>query len=301
MTVSLDAIPSMSNEGTDQRLQSSGQPFFLNASGGQRLCVYHAPPSGIRIREALIYLHPFCNEMNKSRRMASLQARALAREGVAVLQIDLYGCGDSSGDFADALWDIWKEDVSLAHKWLDDSLGVPVSLWGLRLGALLALDYASESGRLIPKLILWQPGSTGESYITQFLRMRIANEMLTADSSKSAASNHGTQGLRSIMKQGQSLEIAGYELVPALAAAIDRLKVASLTPRGSKVEWFEIMADVGRDLPPVSQQILAEWRRQGVAVDSHCVVGLPFWATQEIAECPALLHATTNTFSPGIS
>jgi exosortase A-associated hydrolase 2 len=292
MTVLLD---------THLHTQSSGQPFFLDASGGPRLCVYYAPPSGTRIREAVIYLHPFCNEMNKSRRMASLQARAMAHEGVAVLQIDLYGCGDSSGDFADALWDIWKEDVSLAHRWLDENLGVPVSLWGLRMGALLALDYASGSVSPIPKLILWQPGSTGESYITQFLRMRIANEMLTPDSGKSAASSHGTQGLRNIMKQGQSLEIAGYELVPALAEAIDKLKIASLAPRGSKVAWFEIVADVGRNLPPVSQQILAEWRRQDVSVESHCVVGLPFWATQEITECPALLQATTTSFSAGIS
>ncbi|MBK8384562.1 MAG: hypothetical protein IPL11_02315 [Candidatus Accumulibacter sp.] len=41
---------------------------------------------------------------NKSWRIVPLQARALATAGYAVLQIDLMGCGDSSGDFGDATW-----------------------------------------------------------------------------------------------------------------------------------------------------------------------------------------------------
>ena len=40
----------------------------------------------------------WAEEMNKARRMAALQARLLAENGYAVLQIDLHGCGDSSGD-----------------------------------------------------------------------------------------------------------------------------------------------------------------------------------------------------------
>jgi len=51
---------------------------------------------------SVLYGHPFAEEMNKSRRMAGLQARALARAGYDVLQIDLRGCGGSSGDFGDA-------------------------------------------------------------------------------------------------------------------------------------------------------------------------------------------------------
>ncbi len=53
--------------------------------------------------------------MNKSRRMAALQARAFAAMGFGVLQIDLFGCGDSSGDFSDARWDIWKQDLAIAR------------------------------------------------------------------------------------------------------------------------------------------------------------------------------------------
>jgi len=76
--------------------------------------------------------------MNKARRMAALQSRRLAAAGYSVLQIDLFGCGDSSGDFADARWEIWKQDLRLALGWLKPRVAGPLGLWGLRLGATLA-------------------------------------------------------------------------------------------------------------------------------------------------------------------
>ncbi|WP_229425321.1 hypothetical protein [Massilia sp. Se16.2.3] len=74
--------------------------FFLDTQGGRRFCLYHAPIG--ECRGALVYVHPFAEEMNRSRRMAALQARALAARGIGVLQLDLHGCGDSVGDFGDA-------------------------------------------------------------------------------------------------------------------------------------------------------------------------------------------------------
>ncbi len=59
-------------------------------------------------------------------------------------------------------------------------VSAPVSLWGLRLGALLALDFAREiSKKKLDRFILWQPVISGDSFLTQFLRLRLANEMLT--------------------------------------------------------------------------------------------------------------------------
>ena len=74
------------------------EAFFLPAGREQRFCILHGAESGIPVRGALVYVHPFAEEMNKARRMAALQARAMAAAGYAVLQIDLYGCGDSAGD-----------------------------------------------------------------------------------------------------------------------------------------------------------------------------------------------------------
>ena len=84
----------------------------------------------------MLYLHPFAEEMNKSRRMAALACRALAEAGHAVLQIDLRGCGDSSADFGDASWGDWQDDVRLGLAWLDahTPADAPLWLWGLRAG-----------------------------------------------------------------------------------------------------------------------------------------------------------------------
>ena len=85
------------------------EPFFLKAGEGQRFCIVHRP-SGV-CHGALLYVHPFGEEMNKSRRMVALQCRALAENGFLVLQMDLRGCGDSSDEFVDASWQDWIEDV----------------------------------------------------------------------------------------------------------------------------------------------------------------------------------------------
>src|SRR5688500_10479010 len=94
------------------------EPLFLKLGSGERFCLYHGPRPDRKCRGALIYVHPFGDEMNKSRRMAAIQARSFASTGLCVLQIDLFGCGDSSGEFGDARWNIWKQDLAAAGDWL---------------------------------------------------------------------------------------------------------------------------------------------------------------------------------------
>lgn len=260
------------------------EPLFLPVAGqGARFCVYHAPAGACRA--ALVYLHPFAEEMNRSRRMAALAARALAAQGVAVLQIDLLGCGDSSGDFGDARWEAWRADAALALDWLQARCGVRPGLWGLRLGALLALDCAREHA--CAQVLLWQPVHSGAQYLTQFLRLQLAADMLD----QQQATRTGTAALRQTLRSGTALEVAGYQLAPALADALDALDSKTLAP-ACPAHWFELAADSGRPLPPAAQAVLQAWRAQGSNVTAHVVVGPPFWGTAEVATSPALLAAT---------
>ena len=271
------------------------EAFFLKAEPGQRFCLFH-PPAGA-CRGAVLYVPPFGEEMNKARRMAALQARALAAEGFGVLLLDLYGCGDSSGDFSEARWDIWKRDVALGQQWLRQRLGRPVSLWGLRLGALLALDYARDHPPGAPQapatLLLWQPVQNGATFLTQFLRLRIANDMLAEDKEKGG----GTKALRDMLRAGVALEIAGYELAPTLADAIEGLDAAALLTTACPVHWFEAVPADGRPLSPGAAKVVAVWQASGVDLRTHLVTCPPFWATQEVTECAALLAATLSVLS----
>jgi exosortase A-associated hydrolase 2 len=265
------------------------EPFFLRAPQGQRFCLFH-PPAG-PCRGGILYVPPFGEEMNKSRRMAALAARSLAARGFGVLLLDLYGCGDSSGDFGDARWEIWKQDLALGQQWLGHRLGRPISLLGLRLGALLALDYARAAAQPPARIVLWQPVHSGTTFLTQFLRLRVAHDMLADGAEKS-----GTKALREALCGGEALEIAGYELAPALAASIDALDATTLMATDCALHWFEVVSAADRPLSPVAARITAAWQTAGADLQVHLVPGPSFWASQEIAECAALVEATTAVF-----
>ena len=78
------------------------RPFYLRFTAGKRFCLLHSPDR--KAVGAVLYVHPLAEEMNRSRRMAALQARALAASGWVVLQDDFLGCGDRDADFGDADW-----------------------------------------------------------------------------------------------------------------------------------------------------------------------------------------------------
>ena len=264
--------------------------FFLPTELGDRFCIYYSPGGNAGTRGAFVYAHPFCEEMNKARRMAALQSRRLASLGYAVLQIDLFGCGDSSGAFAEARWEIWKKDVRAALDWLRSRVRAPLSLWGLRLGATLAADVARDPGLEIDHLILWQPVVNGEAFLTQFLRLRLAAEMLAEGAAQS-----GVRELRESLRRGEALEIAGYDLHPQLAAQIDALRLVDLPPAVRRVHCQEVTAVEPPSVTPASQRALEAWRSRGLPVRSSAVIGEPFWTTLEIAECEALLAATESS------
>lgn len=151
--------------------------FFLPGHGGNRFCVFHTPAG--ELRGALLYVHPLAEEMNLSRRMAALQARAFAAAGYAVLQMDLFGCGDSAGDFAEASWGQWRDDVLEAACWLQGETGWAPLFWGLRAGCLLA-DEAARMRTGAAEFIFWQPVVSGEQHWRQWARLRLGRDLLAS-------------------------------------------------------------------------------------------------------------------------
>ena len=258
-------------------------PFFLPASGGQRDCLLHLPPPGQAARGGILYVHPFAEELNKSRHVAAAQARAFAAAGYSVLQIDLFGCGDSSGDFGEARWDIWHNDLHLACAWLAQRVNGPLTVWGLRLGALLALDFASRAPLPLARLLLWQPELDGRRVIDRFLRLRLATGMLAGGGQE--APGHA----RATLAESEPVEVAGYLLAPALAHAIDDVSASALQP-AVPVYWLDYRGpeQAAAPLPPLARQ----WRDQGTAVHVASFGDGPFWHSGELLACPQLLEAT---------
>jgi exosortase A-associated hydrolase 2 len=273
---------------------SSAEPFFLKATAGDRFCLFHPPAPSRKARGSFIYVHPFCDEMNMTRRIAALQARAFAALGYGVLQIDLFGCGDSSGDFGNARWQIWKDDLRLARQWLEERSPSPVGLWGLRLGATLAMDFANEAERPFAQVLMWHPILNGETYLTQFMRLKVASEMLNGGEKPV-----NTKTMREALAAGRAVEIAGYELAPEMAAAIDSLRLSELSGKGAPVHWFDLAPYGGTSPAPAIVKTVATWKERKERLHLHLVPGTAFWSSPEIVIAQSLLDATTGLFAEG--
>ena len=264
------------------------EPFFLPVASGRRFCLLHRLDDGIPVRGAVVYVHPFAEEMNKSRRMAALQGRAMAAAGYLVLQIDLLGCGDSSGDFAEATWDGWVADVVAACAWLRQQTPVELWLWGLRAGCLLACAAAIPAG--VGRFLFWQPVISGKQFLQQFLRLKVAGEMLAGEGKGLM------ERLRGELAQGKSIEVAGYAVSPALTNGLEQAELA-LPASAVRVEWLEVSAMISGDLSPAAAMRLEKWKAQGHAARGVVVQGPSFWQTTEIEECPALITATLEAMA----
>ena len=260
--------------------------FFLTMREEERFCILHRPADAQRARGAVLFVHPFAEEMNRCRRMAALQARAFADAGWTVLQMDLFGCGDSAGDFSAATWQAWLDDVVDASAWLREKSGQRLAIWGLRAGCLLA---AQAVRRIEPAadLVLWQPVSSGKQFLQQFLRLKLAAQLM----SKEAGERTGTRQLREQLSRGEAVEIAGYTVSPELALGLEG---AELEPPAApaRTAWLEVSAAAGAELSPASRQRAERWTQAGHDVEHRLVEGPLFWQTLDITEAPALVDAT---------
>ena len=256
-------------------------PLFIDANG-RRLFALYRPASdrfGDEVRGSVLYLPPFAEEMNRARRMATLLGRALSEAGYAFLNLDLTGTGESDGDFADARWETWQDDVRAAARWLEAESGAAPVLLGLRTGALLA---ASVGGA---PLILWQPVASGARMLNQFLRIRIAAHL-------SGGPVEIADGLRAEWDAGRAVEVAGYAVNPDLAAALETLELAGMVPAAeSATGWIETGG--AEDGPsPAAQRVIGAWRDRGARIETRVVEGEPFWTIQETTVAPAMIDAT---------
>lgn len=260
--------------------------FYLERpNGGQLYCIHH-PPQGPTQRGQILYLHPFADEMNKARRMAALQARRFASSGFEVLQIDQLGCGDSSGDFADATWQDWVDDglngIALLRR--QDMGTPPLWLWGLRAGCMLAMEIAKKSNDDC-NLLLVQPPATGKVMLQQFLRLKLAAMLLESTDAG------GMAKLRKRISNGETLEVAGYPLTASLANSLESLTMPPSAALGhlTQLIWIELNGQGDAGLTPVGTLATARLRAAGYAVRSATVAGPPFWQTNEIELAPQLI------------
>lgn len=271
--------------------------FFLHTKTGRRLCVMHHVSPLNACRGIIIYVQAFGEELNKSRRMATLQAHHLATRGFATIIMDLYGLGDSDGDLADARWEIWKQDLRYLYTWLRLQTNAPVHLLGLRLGALLSIDFSNQSDFPIHQLILWQPCFDGAQFLSEFFRTHMLSDMLN----KHHFSDHGKKiSDTNDERSSEIVEVLGYDISPALKQSVASVNLYQFEHINANLTWIDIdphsTTDAPNELSPKKQK--HHRYLQTICADvvvAHCQGDL-FWHTQEITTCTKLIEMTSAVF-----
>lgn len=248
---------------------------FIAGPKGPIFVLLREPPDASR--GCVIVVPPFAEEMNKCRRMVTEVAVGLANSGISTIVPDLYGTGDSAGDFEDADWGTWVGDLGAVTRWADANALAPTGCLAIRLGAALALA-ASRAGQLpaVSRTALWQPVFDGGRYLQQFLRLRTVVAMME-DRRETLAD------LKAQLAGGSAVEVAGYSLSSRLAAELERLGPPEPWPDvWGRVTWIEVVRVEGAALPEPAQELLATARGGGAQVESSTVVGEPYWSATEI-------------------
>jgi exosortase A-associated hydrolase 2 len=241
-------------------------------------------------------------EMNKSRRMVAMQSRALAVAGCAVLRADLMGCGDSAGDFGDAGWDAWVDDVvdacalarSRCRDTWPDVTPPPLWLWGQRSGCLLAAA-AAKRASLDGGFLFWQPVSSGRQALNQFMRLKSMGAL------QPGVARGDVDDLRRDLAEGRTIDVAGYRLSSSLAHGLERALLEPAASAGLPVHWLEVSPHEGAGLLPASAAVIERWRSAGHPVTAQVVGGPSFWSTVEIEDAPALVDATRRALTETVA
>lgn len=243
-------------------------------------------PSGREPCGTVVWAHAFGEEMNKTRRMSGRMARLLAQRGWCVVQKDLRGCGDSGGEFRDATWADWRDDLQAE---VDAAAPGPLWLWGVRAGALLAAELAPR--RPDTHLLLWQPVVRGAQHLQQFLRLhagaRIAGAGKGSDVSPAQA-----------LRAGATVEVGGYELGAALAAGLEKASFDLPDGFAGRVVWLDVAADAPAGPSPAAQRVTERLSARAIGVEHESLVGPAFWQTQEIEDCEPLLERSLARIGP---
>lgn len=273
--------------GLEPRWLDVGQPAGL----GDRLILMRRARTS-PARGLVIQAHAFGEEQNKCRRMSAQQSKQLADAGFTVLQIDLLGCGDSQGDFGDATWPQWIDDLlAAARHGREIEPNAPLWWWGTRAGALLACEAARRHSEPC-SLLFWQPTASGATALQQFLRLKAAGEML-AQGSKGVIDE-----VKRKLQEGLLVEIAGYEVGQQLTEGLSRTKLAPFDGV-QRVVWLEVVAQAGAEWTPASTTAMKAWQALIPDFLARQVEGPTFWQTVETEDAPALWAATTQALSTG--
>lgn len=262
-------------------------PRFLGAEGERFFTLEMAAAENPRAH--IVYFPPFGEEMNRCRSLVAQQARSFAAAGYNCTLVDFIGTGDSDGELHEVRLQDWYANIVTTIEVLQAEQELPLILWGMRLGGLLALDFAARSELEVKEIVLWQPVTSGKMYVTQVLRQRVASLMVRELPAET------TKEIRQRLADGADVEVAGYTLGGGLMddiEAIDLQRAIKLC--SGKVHWLEHVLEEGKAPGVACTRAVEQLVSQDNAVEVHTFCDPQIWQIHERDHAPQLLFATAG-------
>lgn len=259
---------------------------FLEFHSRRLFCIRSGPQQGAA-RLRVLVLPPFAEELNKCRRVLAITVRALAAQGCDVLWPDLFGSGDSAGEFVAARWQDWRADSAALAAWHAAQLtDTPFAILSVRSGCLL-LGSAADDGLLArgARVVLWQPVLHGGRFLQQFLRVRVMAARL-------AGAKDSVEDLETALRKGEAVECAGYAIGAELGLGLMAATLGVAQLRDASVRALEFKSEAGGSVTRPLEQLCTQLRSDGSDAEARCVVAESFWASQEISAPPTVVEAT---------
>ncbi|MFT5720533.1 MAG: exosortase A-associated hydrolase 2 [Motiliproteus sp.] len=255
------------------------QGHFIEGSLGR---LYLGCFGRLPAQRVLLYLPPFAEEMNLSRAVVSRQAYALANRGWTVVTLDFYGTGDSAGELVEVAVCSWLADIDRALCWLKSQGAAEVSLWGLRLGALLAYRYLETRPEApVQQLVLWEPVLDPQRMLKQLFRIKQISD------SRLQGRAQQTDGLARTL-DGELTVVAGYPISPRLARSLVQLS----WDNERLFEYCGVMIQITSGFQGVAHPLFSAANTPTLRL-SHCQAR-PFWQVPEVYDAPELIEMTLN-------
>jgi exosortase A-associated hydrolase 2 len=262
-------------------------PAFVNVNN-RRLFTLEIAPAGPS-KGTVLYLPPYAEEMNRCRCHVAESARALAAAGQRCLILDHHGTGESDGGSTEADWENWKADAIAVAQGLVKRDRLPLTLWGMRTGALLATEVAHAGVVDVDRLLLWQPVLDGKNFLTQYLRLRIASQMVHGSDRETTAM------IMQRLAVGEDIEVAGYPLAQRLAAGLSSRRLIDFaTLKTRRIDWVEIVAQANQNLPPGSQRAADALTAAGANLRVTPVAAPQIWQLAGEHPAPQLIRTTVD-------
>ncbi len=247
---------------------------FLPVGEEKLFSILHKPESGAR-GAGVLFLHPFAEEKLWVGRATTRLARSLAENGLSVLRFDFRGAGDSDRPHERMRLATLREDARAAAAHLREAAAVDsLHLFGFRLGATLALEFADELGA--DSVALVNPLPAGGDYLMKALRSNLTTQM-----SIFGEVREDREALIAAMRESGRINIDGYHISVELWDELSEIDFVKQPPAFAGPGL--VVSLVKRDEAPAdaASRKVFEHLRANPASRLQTAVSPPIWGEQK--------------------